>query len=241
MARDARQETPQALAELRATPVWSKLKAALRRLPGLHGDVATEPRLCIACDRLAPLAGLTASSDTPFRLASRKTTRTELDELARLADALADHVERDLHMPAIIALADAHVMRDTVRSLSREWAMHARRADLSQIPERIGRGQEQLRQLARAVGWMLRQDVEALTGKRPTITVRDGEATGPFLDLVTEVFSILAIKASPEAVAREALKKNVAFGGGTIRFNARGEASPHMAPRYGEKGRKKRR
>ena len=80
MARDARRETPQALAELRATLVWANLEVALRRLPGLSSDVATEHRLCIACDRLAQLANLRALSDTPFRLVSRKTTRTELEE-----------------------------------------------------------------------------------------------------------------------------------------------------------------
>ena len=203
MASNARQGAPPALFELRAIPVWAKLEAALRRLPGLSS--ATEHRLCIACDRLAPLAGLTASSDTPFRLTSRKTTRTELDKLARLADALADHIEHHMHMPAIVALAEARVMRDTIRSLSREWAMHARRADLSQIPERVGRGPEQLRQLPCVVAWMLRQDVEALTGKRPTISVTEGKASGPFIDLVGEVFGILAIEASPEVVAREIL------------------------------------
>jgi hypothetical protein len=51
------------------------------------------------------------------------------------------------------------------------------------------------------------QEYERLTGKPPTLTVRDGRAGGAFLDLVKAVFDALRIKASPEATVRRVIEK----------------------------------
>jgi hypothetical protein len=47
----------------------------------------------------------------------------------------------------------------------------------------------------------------ALTGKKPTVPKREGEAYGPFLDLVTAVFKILEVKASPLSAAESASRR----------------------------------
>ena len=204
----------QPLSELRATSVWVSIEAALRRLPGLPPGEATEARLRRACDGLAGIAhhAKDPPTDVPFRRTNRKTARAELDKLANLAEALADHAET-LHEPAILALAEVHLTRAVVAGFAREVSARARNADVNHVPETVGRGKEQSRQLAMMVGALCHDDFTELTGRRPAIRmVDDGDkAGGPFLDLLREVFGILAINASAENVARETImEKKVA-------------------------------
>ncbi len=63
---------------------------------------------------------------------------------------------------------------------------------------------------AKNIAEVVGQHFRGLTGKRPTVSVyppvgvkeKDGKAYGPFLDLMTDVFTALEIKASPEVWAR---------------------------------------
>ena len=197
MARASPQKPPQALSELRAT---------FRRLPlrsdgALINGVTIDHHLGIACDRLTPLAAIgDVPTDTPFRsTANRKTTRAELDKLATLADALAEHVEKHMHAPAIAALLAAGVARGMVMQSAREVAEAARGADISHVPVVVERGTEQSRQRALMVARLLYDDFAALTGKKPT--------TRLLRDLVRDVFAILQINASPEAVARATVRE----------------------------------
>jgi hypothetical protein len=72
--------------------------------------------------------------------------------------------------------------------------------------------------VARYVANLLAQDFKDLTGKDPTLSTRrlrgsdKYEKYGPFLDLVTEIFAILHIDASPETFARKAAEKAATLG-----------------------------
>jgi hypothetical protein len=201
------------LSQLRGTHRWTQLKAAFRRLPlrvdgaRIHG-LTVEEHLLVACDRLAgfPNHG-PIPSDTPFRPASRKTTRAELERLAQLADALTDHVESHMHEPAILALAGAGIVRGSVILFARAIAESARRTDLSRVAEKVGRGNQQSRQRTMLAAQLLYEDFRLLTGRDPKINVTGTRAGGRFIALLQEAFSILSIDGSAESVARELIKE----------------------------------
>src|SRR4051794_32132478 len=114
MACTAPRQPAQAPSGLRGTSTWAKLKAAFQRLD-LPSGKAASARLDRAVDKLAGLAssGEPVPPDTPFRLASRMTTKAELDKLAQHLDALDKHV-KGMHAPAITALREAGVGRGTI-------------------------------------------------------------------------------------------------------------------------------
>jgi hypothetical protein len=60
---------------------------------------------------------------------------------------------------------------------------------------------------ATRVGLYLYQEYERVTGKCPTLTVRDNRASGPFFDLVKAVFDALGIKAKPEPTVRRVMEE----------------------------------
>lgn len=59
---------------------------------------------------------------------------------------------------------------------------------------------------SRGVAVSLARAYEKLSGTKATIPTNDGRAYGPFLELLTEVFAITGIDASPEAAGRAAIK-----------------------------------
>jgi len=70
-----------------------------------------------------------------------------------------------------------------------------------------GRGGKRVKSASRAIGRYCYRLFDEFTGRPPTIHTRDGKASGPFLDFITDVFLVMGVDASPEAVGRKVCKE----------------------------------
>lgn len=196
-----------------------KLDAAFRKLKVLP---EMELRLGSVIRTLASLAGKDHLRRAPGFLAiSRVRAQGELSALMRQSVALADYLD-SLHEPVILGLANAGVLvREWAREL-RAKAAKAEKADLNGAPDKTPRGRPPKR-VAEVVTEYLAENYRVLTGDEPTISTKTdwgSKAYGPFLDFVTEVFKILQVRASPEAMVRAVLSGRVK------RRKAQAEAPP---------------
>lgn len=176
--------------------------------------------------------GATGEPPIRYRLAGRAKVRSQLDDVAKAAEKLAEALE-GLYAPSIAALADNGFLQLDVAAskkskvwvdgqqshrvktyrlpeLLQELATIARTADISAVPEEQGKGRLP-NNLAKSLGSVLAFDYHSLTGHRPIVSTRNNGVQdvpyGPFFDLVSEVFTILDVQAKPEHIAREAVKE----------------------------------
>jgi hypothetical protein len=198
------------------TRVLDKLKDALGRLP-----VPPEQRQHIhgCAQSLAIVAALFAIQDTPrARVGGSKKARAELELLVELAIDLNNHIQ-SLHgdTMAFIREQAAQITGDPPRRLADDPLQVA--DDLRRLATAADRAHTKVaganEQLPGPRGWTHRAKAvtekaarvyEWLTGRAVTISVRDGEDHGPFLDFLAEVFYACKVRASPESQARAFLR-----------------------------------
>jgi hypothetical protein len=180
----------------------------LKILPAMDGRLATF---------IQPLADLSPASAIPskFRKTSKATCIKELTELQACAAKLIKCLDA-LHEPAIVALADHGFCneRRVVSQLARQLVNAADSAAKSgeDVPpdKREGRGRPRKPQPL-VVARMLAHNYRTLTGKRPTIRThagndKEGQAYGPYLELVKAVFEAIGIDANAESMAKTAIR-----------------------------------
>jgi hypothetical protein len=184
----------------------SKIEDAFRRLPILEEE---DSRLAAMVEEIARLLPVTAQSNPAFALVGHNATKSELEELEKKAAALAKCIA-SLHAHAIGALADnGFIDRLALQQQANQLAVIASNAALSlDVPEKQGGGRPRAL-LPTGIARILAFNYQELTGKRPTIIIDDSygsPASGPFLELVTEVFNALGVDdASPNSMARSAI------------------------------------
>ena len=165
-------------------------------------------------DALLPMAGKTnISLPARYKRVGGVTIRKELQKLVRLIAALHAHLD-SLHEPSIVALADCHLLLPTFMVELKRAAKAANVSTLAsdailrEAPKNNGKGRPQNR-VANRIASILAEKYKSLTLKTPTITVdvNDNSARGPYLQLVTDVFKALGVKASAEAAAHFAISR----------------------------------
>lgn len=187
----------------------AQIKSTFDRLPLRQGKDEhlrhTVSRLAkIAIDRTKP-----NQAQNAFAPANRATCEAELNSLIRVADDLVNIVS-GLHQPTILALADAGLLRAHLHQIAVQIKEAVARADVSKVDPQLPKGRHR-DEFARMIAGYLANQFHFLTGETPTIRVHTpphpsaGKAYGPFLELITDVFSAMNIKASPETFAREAV------------------------------------
>jgi hypothetical protein len=163
-------------------------------------------------EELAKLAEQAKGMDALKRhdeAASSGAARKELAELKKRAEGLLDAIGA-LHRPAIDALgyrAGALIGAGGLTTRLRILIASASSAAIpGQPPNRGAKVKAGPRKIALAVA----EHYYRLTGDKPTVDTRQidtdydkgSESYGPFLDLLTEVFAALGVKASPESQAK---------------------------------------
>ena len=150
------------------------------------------------------MGGMRAGRSPHHEGAPPNTIRRELAALAKRAEALRAVIRR-LHKPAIDAVAlrpKWPASWDTQLSILMTVVAHAEVPDL---PANAGLGAP-TKTMARQIAQAVADHYRGLTDKKPTISTKDGKATGPFLDLLAEVFDTLDISARPESQARAVIR-----------------------------------
>ena len=189
----------------------NRIEAAYWRLDIQNRDQKeVQDRLAAMVDEMASMSA-SAKINPAFAVVGREATKKELQTLAKKCNALTGCLA-SLHAPAIGALAnrgfvDRHALLILAEQLSNA-VDSTLNTDLSEIPAKQGSGRHP-DYLARGVARILAHEFHTLTGDNPTITVNSyaagNTAGGPFLDLVTGIFGVLGITASPETFARQAI------------------------------------
>jgi hypothetical protein len=163
----------------------ARLKAAFRKLPitaAYPDKIPYESVLPGICRELVRL------SATPPRGKPAK----ELAELKKHAEKLLNAIV-ELHKPAL----DAAVVPD---GLTMRLGVLIAQIDEAKLGGRPRKDQ------AWEITKMTAETFYRLTGGAAHPNTKDGKAYGPFLDLLTEVFNILGVDASPESQARRLRK-----------------------------------
>jgi len=135
-----------------------------------------------------------------------KSTKAELEQVAKRAEALLSVVEA-LHKPAIDALGFREPwptgsvgMETQLRIL----AAMARNATVADPPPGTGLGAK-VKAQPQAIARLAACHYLGLAGRMPTVAVRNNQAYGPFIEMLASIFDALAVNASVENQAREAI------------------------------------
>ena len=137
--------------------------------------------------------------------ASTAVTRKELAKVRKLAEDLIVATD-ELHKPAVALIGDWMWGRPKLSMWLHILVGSIEHANIPAMPPKKGRRPDPR---SAKVASVLVYFWPMLTGRRATITVRslDNKATGSFLNVLTEVFQILKITASPESQGRAAIDK----------------------------------
>ena len=187
-----------------------RLEAAYRKLPIRPNEVCMIPAMLDVLEQLPP----TAEPLPAFTVVGRQATQRELDRLEAAARALVECLS-SLHEPAITALADAKADnrpvgfwdRAALMRMATHVAIAARRADVSEVPEKQGTERHSTH-VPLAIAHILASDYQTLTGNNPTCSSdkNSGLEYLSFPDFVEEVFRVLGVNEDPEWMARRALE-----------------------------------
>lgn len=184
------------------------LEKLFKQLPVLVGE---DYHIEIVVDMLARIDGAHSRAvPDAFSIVGHTKTEKELTKIVKHAAALAKCFE-SLHQPAILLLADMGLcnMRNELPKILHDMESKIRNVELSVLrePPKGGRPDDKL---AQAVANIVACYYHKITGKDPgrIVDARVGDSTsyGPFMHLLSEVFSILNIKASSDHYAKEAAK-----------------------------------
>jgi hypothetical protein len=182
-----------------------ELEKAFKTLLVARGQ---EGRMGGMIDSLLGFAGKTNVKPPPrLREVSHKRAQGELRQLLRSIDALAIQLDK-LHRPVIVALADRGVLAHSLGQSLRKISEAARAADLTGVSEQASKGRPP-KVGPNVLTEFLASCYKSLTGKAPTVVTDwdTGKAYGPFLQLVSDVFMALEVKANPEDAARKVVRK----------------------------------
>lgn len=182
-----------------------QLEIALRRLPIGPEAKAQLPEMVTI---LASFKGKLNIRTPPHFLKIGKTrAKKELHKVSTLATSFADYVTT-LHEPTVVALANQGLLTHQLeRSLRSVAAAAAKASPGSMVSEKPVKGRPE-KLGARAIAGVVAANYKALTGKKPTVSTdwRTGKMRGPFYELMSEIFRLLEVDASPEASIRNILK-----------------------------------
>ena len=141
--------------------------------------------------------------------ASNRATRRELVVLKRQAEALLKALNA-LHKPAIDALnfrREALIGGGGLKARLQILIVAAAAAEVPALPANAGRGRR-INTQARKMALEVAKHYFGLTGEMPTVRtpIGGGKPYGPFIQLLTEIFAALDIRAGVENHARWAIK-----------------------------------
>lgn len=142
-----------------------------------------------------------------FVVISRADAKKELHVLVTRLDSLIKHLEH-LHQPTIVALANQHILQAELLQALQKLRLPLVATKIEPSRRKPHRGRPR-KVLANSVARVLARNYRTLTKQRPTVPT-DWETErpyGPYYRLVQHVFTILRIKANPEAMARNAVKR----------------------------------
>jgi hypothetical protein len=157
------------------------------------------------------MAGKEVATPPHLEVVSEAKSKREIENLNKKAKELRLALQ-DLHRPAIEALDNYSPKRPHWRAemIDDLFFLMAKTtlARVGSLPRNAGRGAKPRRQ-AKKIASSVATHYFRITGKFPTvITPSDGgKAYGPFLDLLSEVFRLLNVKASAESQAKEAIQR----------------------------------
>lgn len=134
-----------------------------------------------------------------FRNSSPTHAEREVERYARLCLDLGRYIQT-MRAPALRALdfGPLRILDELVAQIET-----ARNAEI-EATNCLGAPQKEL---ARDVAGAARAAYEEITGQKATRVIRDGQAGGPFIEYLGEIFKACGIKASPESQARAMEKK----------------------------------
>lgn len=184
----------------------------ITRLKDLMRELAPdcdERRFFALANPLVMFTGAKVQDRNEGRKRGKNKSLIELRKLAKLTDDLGAHMS-ELGTEASFALKDRLTREGVARIVEALGTLHdasasahaaisdARYTPAPQTPKKTAR---------LFVAGQARSIFENLTGKRATISTRDGKAYGPFLEFLSKLFTILQIDGSPEAAWRDLRKK----------------------------------
>lgn len=138
--------------------------------------------------------------------ATVQSTKRELDLVVRRAKALLAAVEA-LHKPAIDALGYREGWTTGPGGFEtqlRTLVVMAQNAKPVGLQRGAGLGAK-VKTQTQAIARVAACHYLGLVGRMPTVRVRDGQAYGPFVEMLDSVFQALGIEASAESQARKAI------------------------------------
>lgn len=189
--------------------VEERLKEALSKAPR---DAANPPPTWVTdgMPRALAVSGGWGGDEPTIRQnhhldASTAVTKSELAKVRKLAKGLIAATD-EIHKPAVVLIGDMMWGGPKLSMWLHVLVASIEHANIPTMPPAKGRRRDP--RSARVASGLV-YFWQILAGHRATITVRslDNRATGPFLDVLTEVFQILNIKASPESQGRAAIAK----------------------------------
>jgi hypothetical protein len=141
--------------------------------------------------------------------ASHLATVKELADLKKRAEGLLDAIDA-LHRPAIDALNYRDGVLIGTAGVTTQLRILIASASCAEIPDQPSSRGAKVKVQPRRIALAVAAHYHRLTGDRPTVDTRQidtdydkgSESYGPFLDLLTEVFAALGVKASPESQAK---------------------------------------
>ena len=148
----------------------------------------------------------TGLSQPHLEPATHETTIRELGLVAKKAKAMLSAVEA-LHQPAIDALGYHPPWPRGIGGLETQLRIllaMAENAPLTDQNRSAGRGAK-VKAQPQAIARVAACHFFGLTGRMPTLRVREGKAYGPFLEFITSIFECLGIDAKPESQASSAI------------------------------------
>jgi hypothetical protein len=202
---------PSVTAELRTRleAAWLALQPQVERTDEVGQNVLSKIIDTLVIMAKATPAPADEAQLRSYRLVSQRRTLRELDLIAdafESAARLLAPVTKGLHQPAIVALADVHIMRTDIAKAADDLlniARRVRQAKAQVVPTRLARGGRPRNVRANLVaGWVI-SGYEELFGARINLPL----TTQHLATLLTKIFAIMDIKANPRAAIAAATKK----------------------------------
>jgi hypothetical protein len=147
-----------------------------------------------------------------YKSASRSASVKELEAVKIAADNLLERIS-EMHAPAIAAIGknfkpgwfDGVLLNLNTLRIGAEFAP----GDILDLSPNAGKGRPRKDNVARLAKKVAFHYVH-VTGKKPTVRVKDGIAYGPYLQLIADIFAILEVNEAPEFYARKAKDEIIA-------------------------------